>query len=327
MSMCKKCKIGLIIFLILSALVIIWIFSAKGGLVSGWHYVASIIFPEKITPETLQQKYKNGDIKILIVPGHDKNSYGAQYRGVTEESLNAKVGNYLYDYFLRDQKFSPTITRIYNGTYMEWFTSYAEKDKTEIKSWRDKLKSIMKSFLKTGAVTKNTKVFHNPAADNASLNLYAINKWANENNIDIVLHLHFNDYPGRPYDLPGKYSGFAIYIPESQLPNYRVSNEIGESIKKQLSTILAPSNFNKEKDTLIEDQQLIAVGSNASRDGASILLEYGYIYEDKIYDKNLREQTLINLAYQTYLGIKNYFDLTSSSLKTLQSLNDPNSSP
>ena len=305
--MCKKCKIGLIIFLIFAILIIVWIFSAKAG-ISGLQYIASIIFPEKVTPEILRQKYKNGDIKILIVPGHDKNSYGAQYRGVTEESLNAKLGFHLYNYIFSDPKFSPFITRTYEGEYQQWFINYAEGDKTEIKSWRDKLKSAMKSFLKTGAITKNTKIFHNPTADNTSLNLYAINKWANENDIDIVLHLHFNDYPGRPYDLPGKYNGFSIYIPESQLPNYKVSQEIGESIKKQLSTILSPSNFPKEKDILIEDQQLIAVGSNASRNGASVLLEYGYIYEDKIYDKNLREQTLVNLAYQTYLGIKNYFE-------------------
>ena len=29
---------------------------------------------------------------------------------------------------------------------------------------------------------------------------------------------------------------------------------------------------------------------------------------NKIYDKKLREQTLANLAYQTYLGVKNYFE-------------------
>lgn len=270
---------------------------------------ASLIFPEKMTPEILQNKYKNSVVKILIVPGHDKNSYGAQYRGVTEESLNSGVGNNLYNYFFSDLKFSPFITRTFGGMNSEWFISYAEREKTEIKSWRDKLKSAMKSLLKSGAITKNTKIHHNPAADNASINLYAINKWANENDIDIVLHLHFNDYPGRPYDLPGKYNGFAVYIPEQQLPNYRVSQEIGESIKKQLSTIQNPSNFSKEKDTLIEDQQLIAVGSNASRDGASILIEYGYIYENKLYDKNLREQTLVDLAHQTYLGVKNYFEL------------------
>lgn len=305
--MCKKCKIWLIVFLVLATLIILRFTMFKNFNVPIFQYVASLVFPEKISPDILQNKYKLGDIKVLIVPGHDKNSYGSQYRGVTEESLNAKLGFHLYNYFFSDSKFSPFLTRTYEGDYYEWFKSYTEGEKIEIKSWRDKLKSAMKSFLQTGAVTKNTKVYHNPAADNTSLNLYAVNKWANENDIDMVLHLHFNDYPGRPYDLPGKYTGFSVYIPESQLPNHRVSQEIGESIKKQLSTMWGASNFSKEKDTLIEDQQLIAVGSNASRDGASILIEYGYIYEDKIYDKKLREQTLVDMAYQTYLGVKNYF--------------------
>lgn len=303
MNMCEPCKTILIIFFIISALVILQNFD-----IPIFRNVAGLIFPEKITPDILKQKYQKGNIKILIVPGHDKDSYGAQYRGITEEFLNLKVGNYLYNYFFYDSKFSPFITRTFDGIYNEWFKNYSEREKTEVKSWRDKLKSAMKSFIKSGAITKNTKIHHNPAADNTSLNLYAINKWANENDIDIVLHIHFNDYPERSYDLPGKYNGFAIYIPERQLPNYRVSQKIAESIKEQLATIIKPSNLPKEKDTLIEDQQLIAIGSNSSRDGVSILIEYGYIYEDKIYDKKKREQTLANMAYKTYQGIKNYFE-------------------
>lgn len=299
-KMRKKCKVLLIIFVILATLALLKI--------SIYPYTASLIFPEKITPEILKNNYNNKNLKVLIVPGHDKDSYGAQYRGVTEESLNAKVGSYIYDYLSSDPHFSVFATRAPSGEYNNWFLEYMEKEKTSVVSFRDRLKTGMKNLLKTGAVTKNTKVYHNPAADNASLNLYAINKWANDNNIDLILHIHFNDYPGRAYDLPGKYSGFAIYIPERQLPNYRTSHEIAESIKISLAEILKPSNYAKEKDNIIEDQQLIAIGSNASRDGASILIEYGYIYEDKIYDKKLREQTLANMAYKTYLGIKNYFE-------------------
>jgi len=301
--MCGPCKAILIIVLILSAILI-----SRYLEIPVFQNIASLVFPEKITPENLKENYQKNNLKILIVPGHDKSSYGAQYRGVTEESINAKLGNYLYDYLTSDSHFSVFTTRGYSGEYNNWFLEYMEKEKTNVSSFRDKLKTAMRSLLKTGAVTKNTKVYHNPAADNTSLNLYAVNKWANDNNIDLVIHIHFNDYPGRTYDLPGKHSGFSIYIPERQLPNYRISHEIAESLKTELETILKPSNFPKEKDTIIEDQQLIAVGSNASRDGASILIEYGYIYENKVYDKNLREQTLANMAYKTFLGIKNYFE-------------------
>ena len=300
---CGPCKVILVILLIFALLVIFRYID-----VSTFRYIGSIVFPEKATPESLKQKYENGSIKILIVPGHDKESYGAQYRGVTEESLNAQTGHYLYNYFFGDLKFFPHTTRSYQGNYSEWFVSYLKSGETEIKSWKDALKSAMRSFLRSGTVIKNVKIQHNPAADNASLNLYAVNKWSNENNIDIVLHLHFNDYPGHTYDMPGKYKGFAIYIPERQLPNYKVSKEIAESIKNELLKIQRSSNYPKEKNIIIEDQQLIAVGSNASRDGVSIVIEYGYIYEDKIYNKNLREQTLVDLAYYTYLGVKNFFE-------------------
>ena len=126
--------------------------------------------------------------------------------------------------------------------------------------------------------------------------------------MDIVLHLHFNDYPGRAYDLPGKYSGFAIYIPDDQLPNYRASSEIAQSIRQELKKNQTESNFLKEKDIIIEDQQLIAVGSNASRDGVSILLEYGYIYEPEFANKAERTRALQQLAKQTYAGVKNFFE-------------------
>lgn len=308
-NMRKKSKIVLIILVCLAVLAAI-LFLTRTYKISVFEYMASLVFPEKITPENLKENYKNNNLKILIVPGHDKISYGAQYRGATEESLNARLAEILYDYLSNDRHFSVFTTRAPSGEYNKWFLEYSEKEKSNVTSFRNKLKTAMKSLVKTGAVTKNTKVYHNPAADNTSLNLYTINKWANENNIDLVLHIHFNDYPGRAYDLPGKYNGFAIYIPERQLPNYRTSKEIAESIKNNLETISKPSNYKKEKDTTIEDQQLIAVGSNASRDGASILIEYSYIYEDKIYDKNLRDQTLANMAYKTYLGLKNYFDLT-----------------
>ena len=59
---------------------------------------------------------------------------------------------------------------------------------------------------------------------------------------------------------------------------------------------------------MIEDQELIAIGSNASRDGISVLTEYGYIYEPQFANKETRSVALKEAAYQTYLGIKKFFD-------------------
>ena len=162
--------------------------------------------------------------------------------------------------------------------------------------------------MRSGNFVKQNKVRHNPAADNASQALYGVNKWANDNNIDIVLHLHLNDYPQRKYDMPGKYKGFSIYVPDRQFPNGEASIEIAKSIKEELAKIAPASNFPKEKEIIIEDQQLIAIGSNASRKGVSILLEYGYIYEPQFYDKEIRSFALREMAEATARGLKDFFD-------------------
>lgn len=156
----------------------------------------------------------------------------------------------------------------------------------------------------------------NSVANNTSLRLYAINKWANENNVEIVFHIHFNDYRGRNLDQPGKYSGFSIYVPEYQLPNHQASSELAKSLKNQLEKYFAKSDLPAESSILIEDQELIAVGSNASRDGISVLTEYGYIYEPQFAKKGLRAIVLKEMAYQTYIGIKKNFDKNSSFINT-----------
>lgn len=271
-------------------------------------YYTAGFFEERVTPEDLKEKYIKQDIKILIVPGHDKEKYGAQYRGITESSLNTELGIQLFEFFRNDPKFTTFITHKSTGEFNGWISDYLTKEEPAINAFREKIKNVFGLALNAGQIKKERKIFHNPAADNTARTLYGINKWANDNNVDLVLHIHFNDYPGRPYDKPGKYKGFSIYVPERQLPNSRASIEIAKNIKENLEKIARPSNFHKEKGTIIEDQELIAIGSNASRNGASVLVEYGYIYEPKIADKNARRQMLADFAYQTYLGVKNFFE-------------------
>jgi len=278
------------------------------GLLSLASVFSSALFQEKVTPQMLKEKYARGTIQILVVPGHDNESYGAEFRGLTEARVNAELGKYLYEFLRSDEKFIPFLTRNgATGELNDWFLDYLKKERAQISNFRKKVKSITKNALQSGEIVRNIKVYHNPAADNTSLNLYGINKWANENNIDIVVHIHFNDYPGRVYNKPGEYSGFAIYVPERQLPNSRASIAIAQSVKETLVKFFKTSDFPKEQETIIQDQQLIAVGANASREGASFLMEYGYIYEPQIHDAKIRSVILKELAYQTYRGIKNYF--------------------
>jgi hypothetical protein len=141
-----------------------------------------------------------------------------------------------------------------------------------------------------------------------TLTLYGINKWARDHNVDIVLHLHFNDYPRRYQRLAGKYSGFSIYIPERQLLNYKSSHAVATSVADRLKKYFPVSDYPPESAGLVEDQDLIAVGAPSSFYGAAMLVEYGYIYEQQFLDPELRPMAIRELAHQTYLGLKNFFE-------------------
>jgi len=275
---------------------------------SALYHIAGPFFGESVTPEELRNKYKNNAVKILIVPGHDNKFPGTDFSGVKESDLNVELGYYLLDFFEQDEKFELFITREKDGNYSSWFSEYVETQNAAIKTFQDTLKSVMKEAILKGRVRRNARVYHNAANSQTSLILYGVNKWANENNIDIVLHIHFNDYPGRQYSASGRYSGFSVYIPENQLPNARASKEIAQAIKNKLEFFFSKSTLPAEAEAVIEDQELIAIGSNASRDGVSALVEYGYIYEMQFIDKNLRPHTMKELAFQTYRGVKNYFE-------------------
>ncbi|HEY4510613.1 MAG TPA: N-acetylmuramoyl-L-alanine amidase [Candidatus Paceibacterota bacterium] len=275
---------------------------------SSFPQIAGPFFAEKVSPDDLHKTYAKRKVRVLIVPGHDDEAPGAEFRGVKEGDINLKVGYELYGFLKENKKFEPFILKESNGSYAKWFLDYLSSKGGEVLAFREKLKQAMSKAVEGGKVEVKTRVFHNPAADNISVNLYAVNKLANENNVDIVIHLHVNDYPGRRLSQPGKYSGFAIYVPEDELPNARVSQDVAKSVRDKLLGALPGSNFPGESAVIIPDQKLIAIGSNASRDGASILIEYAYIYEPYFRSDEIRPLMEKELAFQTYRGLRDYFD-------------------
>ncbi len=58
---------------------------------------------------------------------------------------------------------------------------------------------------------------------------------------------------------------------------------------------------------VVEEQELIAIGTYNTLEAPSMLIEYGYIYEPQFADPAVRESTLKDLAFQTYLGIQDFF--------------------
>lgn len=272
------------------------------------NYLALLIFPEKITPESLIEEYQSGGkIKILVVPGHDNEVWGTEFRGMKEADLNLEAGKELFSYFKNDPRFEVFISRDENG-YTGDFTRYFSDQSSEISEFKNRLQNFFRTAIWAGLIKPKESNNHAGATNETSLKLYGINKWAGDNGVDIVINLHFNDYAERKKGKSGVYSGFSVYIPEKQLQNHRASLAIAESVYGQLKKYLAPSDLPLEKKGIIEDQELIATGSNASLDSAGLLVEYGYIYQKEFTDPSVGPALVKELALETYAGVKKYFE-------------------
>ncbi len=285
-------------------------------------YTVSRLEPEVINtatpvgPATTTELISSPKIKILLVPGHDLIDIGTSYKNLTEESLARKLAFYLNEDLVKDDRFETYQTRDFiTGQYTSDFQTYFADQKTAIDTFERSLKLEMKSKLRSGEVVKDITVQHNNTSPRVGGILYGINKWANDNNIDLALHIHFNNYPHGSMTKAGAYSGYAIYVPEHQYANATSSLAIAQSINNQLSSYFSPSNLDAEKQTIIESQDLIAVGANNSRSSPSMLIEYGYIYEPQW----MNDETAKKAADVTYQGLVNYYfpDTVKAMTKTV----------
>ncbi len=245
-------------------------------------------------------------IKILLVPGHDDETWGAQYGTVKEADMNLVLANKIYNILKLDKRFQVYITRNSAG-YNDEFINYFEREALNIAAFRDAAKKVMQEKIDGGSFEVKEDVPHNNANERTSIILYGINKWANENKIDAIVHIHFNDYPRPSAWTKGEYKGFSIYIPEDQLLNASGSSGLAQKIFTELRKKYATSTYPLEAGGLVKDQSLIALGSNLTLNSTvrSILIEYGYIY--RFGDAVMRRAQYPIMAGYTATGIKNYF--------------------
>lgn len=173
----------------------------------------------------------------------------------------------------------------------------------------------MCSEINSGNVSVYKGVPHISVTQDGLIKLYGINKWADENKVDLVVHIHFNDYGSRPQNQPGDFTGFAVYVPEKQYSNSQASVAIARYIFNRLGAYEAPSNQPKESAGIVPEQDLIAIGSNNSLDPPGMLIEYDYIYEPQFLYPGTRKKELKELAFQTYSGIKDFFSGATSTGK------------
>lgn len=218
-------------------------------------------------------------IKILLVPGHDNEIWGAQYGNVKEAAMNLAIASRIYNILEKDERFDVHITRNLNG-YTKEFADYFLAQKEVILAFEQNAKKIMQDKVESGSFIQKENVVHNKVTGSTALRLYGFNKWANDNNVDAVIHVHFNDYPRPSKWTVGKYKGFAIYMPDEQFGNAFGSEQLATNIFTQLRKKYLTSTYEKELGGLVPDQKLIALGANDTllSNVRSVLVEYGYIY-------------------------------------------------
>ncbi len=279
----------------------------------GTNYTA-VFFQQGITVAQLHTKYDavsqntaQTKVRIMIVPGHEPGFGGTEYGGLKEREMTVDLAKDLQSFFQNNSHYEVVVARDKNSWNPD-LEAYFKNHWDDISKFVKENKDEMIRLVNDGSVKKMTNgIIHNSAPHNAALRLFGINKWNNENHIDIAIHIHFNDYSRNDTSLPGEYTGFAIYVPEKQYSNSATTQAVAHSILKRLSKYNAVSNLPKENAGVVEEQDLIAIGTNNTLDAPSMLIEYGYIYEPQFTDASVRDSTLKDLAFQTYLGIQDFF--------------------
>jgi N-acetylmuramoyl-L-alanine amidase len=275
-------------------------------------FLASAGISHAATAEDLLQKYSNAassgqKVKILIVPGHDDEYWGTEFRGVKEADVTVDLGQRLYTLLSQDPRLEVLITRTKEG-YTPTFANYFRDNREAIQTFYQTKKNEMAARIQSGITVEQNGVAHNNANPEVAIRLYGINKWANENNVDIIYHIHINDNPSRPSNNPGYYQGFAMYVPEGQYAHANVSQVFAQSMFPELYKYYATSNLPGESTGIAVDQDLIAIGaSNTVTNAATVLTEYGYIYEPQYLNETVRGLVVKDLAFQTFLGFRRFF--------------------
>lgn len=271
-------------------------------------FLIPVFFIQAANPVSKSILKKEKQIKILLVPGHDNEVWGTQYGNIKEANMNLVLATQIYNLLKKDKRFKVYITRDSLG-YTAEFADYFSMHQADIMEFRQNAKKETLNKITSGSFVEKTTVPHNSVSKDTSMVLYGINKWVDENKMDAVIHIHFNDYPRDTKWKIGKYKGFSIYMPDAQFSNSVKSASFANSIFAQLSKKYKTSTLPEEKGGLIPDQKLIALGANNTLTPSvnSVLVEYGYVYEKIFRKSSTRQQSYKTMADLTAKGVKNYF--------------------
>lgn len=269
-----------------------------------------------LTTEALKAKYAaaqaGGDkVRILVVPGHEPMYGGAQYAGYYERELVVPLSEKLAAELRKDPNLEVIVARD-QSDWNSTFDRYFDRNMKTIKKFVESHKKEMKKLLRRGKVDENEEqAGHNAAPTDVAYRLYGITKWSNENDIDLMIHVHLNDAGDRRGDAPGAYTGLSIYVPYDEYGNSEASIDVAKEVFDRLTDITAKSTLALEDKGIVEDAELIALGSHNTSAVPSILIEYGYIYEPKFTDIAVQPAVFSDYAYQTARGVRDFFGVSN----------------
>ena len=270
------------------------------------------------TVSELQKKYTaaaNGGtpVKILIIPGHEPDFGGTEYQGLLERDINVAIANQLAVQLRKDPHLSVVVAR----DSLNWNTDLSSYFAN---AW-DSIQSFVTTHKQQSPIDSLTPTFqaaHSSAPTDVALRLYGITKWANENGVDIAIHIHLNDAGDHIDGQVGNQAGFAVYTPSPVYGNSRTSRVFGSSIANELNHYNATSSLAIENLGVVEDQELIALGAYNTASYASVLVEYAYIYENKITNPTILPIVEKEFANSTYRGVEQFFGSRVPYFDTLQ---------
>lgn len=252
-------------------------------------------------------------VRILIMPGHEPDFGGAEFLGYYEREFVVDIAQKLQTELAQDPNLEVLVARGALGWNSD-FARYFDREMEDIEEFVDEHKEAFEKAERRGNVPeKEDQMSHNDARPDVAQRLYGVTKWANENDVDLVLHLHINDEAGRGAEERGTHQGVAIYVPEDIFGNAEATRAVAEPIFEKLTTTNATSTFGLETKGILESRDLIAVGAFNTSAVPSMLIEYGYIYEPRITGHGARESLFRDFAYQTAEGVRSFFGTPSTS--------------
>ncbi|HEY0948293.1 MAG TPA: peptidoglycan-binding protein [Candidatus Paceibacterota bacterium] len=273
---------------------------------------ASKSYEETVSADDLAIAYQEASfggakVRILIMPGHEPMYGGAEFMGYYEREFVVDIAERLKRELETDPNFEVSVARDGLG-WNDDLAPYFDRQMRKITRFVEDHKEDYEKLVKRGRIDVfEEQASHNAAPGDVATRLYGVSKWANENGIDLVIHLHLNDETGHGSNERGAYSGAAIYVPDAIYGNADASRAIAEPVLERLKSTSAVSNFGYETKGIVEDRELIAVGAYNTSEAPSLLLEYGYIYEPRITGDGARDSVFADFAFQTAQGVKDFF--------------------